>query len=130
MELDVVGFNHDTNYLVHYEPSLDTNKWEVREARYLKKFKAGAKYIHSDIFPFVPQKTPIHQIAVFPSHPKNRHEIAGGRIQSIDELIKEIKEKVCRKGIASRNAIPESFPLLRMIQLSQSGYHRVLELEL
>ena len=127
MELDVIGFHPFAEYLVHYEPSLDADKWEDREARYSKKFKAGAKYIHSEVFPFLPKKTPICHIAVFPSHPKDRHEIAGGKILSIDELIKEIKEKVDEWGIASRRAIPENFPLLRTIQFSQRGYHKVLE---
>ena len=122
-ELDVVGYHPQSKTIVHYEPSLDAHSWNKRLDRYEKKFKAGRRYIFETLFPRLPKNTPIDQIAVFPSHPEGRDSIAGGRILSVDELLSEIVGSVKAAGIASRNAIPEQYPLLRTIQLSHVGYH-------
>lgn len=127
MELDVVGFNPQTEALVHYEPSLDANSWKKREERYKKKFGLGRKYIFKELFPWLPSGTRLEQIAVFPSHPRTRDVIAGGRVISIDELIDEIKSKVLKWGPLRSNAIPEQFPLLRTIQISHVGYNRLIK---
>jgi hypothetical protein len=127
MELDVVGYNPETGALVHYEPSVDGDKWKVREARYTKKFDAGRRYIQTDIFPWLPIETRLDQIAVLVTHPKGRDTIAGGRIQSIDELVAEITTKVTASGPLQSNAIPEQFSLLRTIQLTHVGYVRIVQ---
>ena len=126
MELDVVGYNPHSGDLVHYEPSVDAHTWETREARYAKKFLAARKLIFSEVFSWLPPETPLRQIAVFPSHPKDRNSIAGGSIISIDELMTEIRSKVIACGVARSNAISETYPLLRVLQLSHSGYCRAL----
>ena len=126
MELDVMGYHPMTKDLVHYEPSLDALSWDKKEHRYIKKFKAGRKYILSEIFIWFPKTTEIRQIAVFNSHPVNRNEIAGGTIQSVDELMSEIRGAIKENGRMSKSAIPEQFPLLRTVQLSHCGYYKVL----
>jgi hypothetical protein len=125
MELDVIGYHPTERDLVHYEASLDADTWKKREQRYEKKFKVGLKYILSEIFPWLPKNQKLHQIAVFPVHPKNRDKIAGGKIQSIDELVTSIRSAVVKKGIVGKNAIPEGYPLLRTMQLSHCGYYKV-----
>jgi hypothetical protein len=45
-------------------------------------------------------------------------------IISVDELTKEIKKKVINLGIMAKKAIPESYPLLRTIQLVTNGYYK------
>lgn len=122
MELDVIGYNPRTKDLVHYEPSVDAHSWDVREKRYEKKFSAARKYIFSDIFSWLPKDTPLRQLAIFPAHPKNRNNIAGGAVQSIDEFVSDVRREVLECGAASKNAIPETYPLLRMIQLTICGY--------
>src|SRR6266511_4656479 len=124
MELDVVGFHPQSRSLVHYEPSIDAKGWEVREARYKKKFEAGRKYIFSELFPWLPRSTKLEQFAVFYNHPRGRDMIAGGQILSIDELMAEIRGKVTNCGAMISNAIPELYPLLRTIQMSHAGYCR------
>lgn len=126
MELDIIGFHPHTNDLVHYEPSVDAHSWEIREARYLKKFAAARKLIFCEVFSWLPEETLLRQIAVFPSHPKDRDTIAGGQILSIDEIIAEIRSRVIACGVARSNAIPENYPLLRVLQLSHCGYNRSL----
>ncbi len=126
MELDVIGYHPHNGDLVHYEPSLDAHKWETREARYEKKFAAARRLIFAEVFKWLPAETKLRQIAVFPSHPKDRHTIAGGQIQSIDELMAEIRARVIACGAARSNAISENFPLLRVMQISHCGYNRAI----
>ena len=124
MELDVIGYNPHNVDLVHYEPSVDAHTWETREARYRKKFDAARRLIFMEVFSWLPPETPLRQIAVFPSHPKDRYVIAGAQIASIDELVAEIRAKVIRCGVARNNAISENYPLLRVLQLSHCGYNK------
>jgi len=126
MELDVVGFHPASQTLVHYEPSLDANSWEAREARYQKKFEAGRKYILTEIFSWLPPSTQLNQIAVFITHPPGRDTIAGGTILSVDELMAEIRSRVTACGPMIRNAISEQYPLLRTVQMSHAGYYRAI----
>ncbi len=127
MELDIIGYSPESNELVHYEPSTDANAWDKRESRYIKKFQAGRKYILSELFPWLKAAPTLQQFGVFVTHPKNRHQIAGGTIISIDELMATIREKVVARGKMSKNAIPEQYPLLRTLQLSHSGYYGVVK---
>jgi len=126
MELDIIGYHPDENIIVHYEPSIDAFSWPTREKRYNKKFEAGRKYIKNELFKWVRNDCKLEQFAVFISHPKDKNEIAGGKIISIDELMKEIKLEIAKKGIMGKNAIPEYYPHLRTIQLVQNGYYKVL----
>lgn len=126
MELDVIGYNPHTGDLVHYEPSVDAHTWDTRESRYEKKFSTARKLIFSEVFFWLPPETKIKQIAIFPTHPKDRHTIAGGEIQSIDEFVAEVRSRVIACGVTSKGAISENYPLLRMLQLSHCGYNRVL----
>ena len=123
MELDLVGYNHKSGDLVHYEPSIDALCWAKREERYRKKFGAGQKYIFEVVFPWLESNTPLRQIAIFINHPRDRDAIAGG---TIDELMAEIRGKVAACGIMAKGAIPEQYPLLRTLQLSHVGYYRAL----
>jgi len=126
MELDLIGYHHRSGDLVHYEPSIDALSWAKREARYRKKFTAGQKYIFEAVFPWLARSTRLRQVAIFVSHPSGRDSIAGGTIQSIDELMAEIRGKVATCGIMAKGAIAEQYPLLRTLQLSHVGYYRAL----
>jgi hypothetical protein len=124
MELDVIGLNPKTQTIVHYEPSIDAQTWGVRETRYKKKFLLARKYMFTEVFHWLPPSTHIEQIAVFYNHPRGRDTIAGAKIMSIDELMAEIREKVCDCGSMISNSISELYPLLRTIQMSHAGYSR------
>jgi len=127
MELDIVAYHPPTQDLVHYEPSLDADSWKKREERYRKKFSAGRKYIRSKVFGWLPKGTRLRQIAVFNTHPQNRHKIAGGILQSVDELMAEIRRAIVKQGLMNRNAVPEQFAHLRTLQLSHCGYSRLIQ---
>lgn len=126
MELDIVGLNPKTQTIIHYEPSLDAKTWGDREPRYEKKFRLGKKYMFTEVFDWLPKSTHIEQIAVFYNHPKGRDTIAGAMIISIDELMAEIREKICKRGPMNKRAVSEHYPLLRTIQMSHVGYSRAI----
>lgn len=126
MELDVVAYDPRRRHLLHLEPSLDADSWERREERFFKKFDAGKRYIFDEVFPWLDASTPIEQVAVLISHPKNRDQLAGAAIRSVDEVVSEIRREVAKCGLASCNAIPEQLPLLRTIQLTCNGYYRAI----
>jgi hypothetical protein len=126
MELDIIAYDPHSNHLIHIEPSIDADSWRKRETRFMKKFNAGKKYIFSDIYKWLESDTAIEQVAVLISHPKGRDNLAGGKIKSIDELISEIKSEIGSQGIMANNAIPEQYPLLRTIQMTQNGYYRLI----
>jgi len=124
MELDIVGYHPRSGDLVHYEPSLDAQSWQKREARYRKKFEADRRYIYSDrLFSWLSPDTPLKQVAILVRHPRDRDRIAGGLLISIDELMAEIRTEIVRCGKMARNAVPEQYPLLRTVQLTHVGYH-------
>jgi hypothetical protein len=122
-ELDIVAYHPISGELLHLEPSIAALPWSKRESRFAKKFTAGRKYIFSDVFPWLDNSINLRQIAVLISR-GTRTEIAGGELITIDELAKEIRDKLKELGKMSSSAIPEQFPLLRTIQLIVSGYSR------
>jgi hypothetical protein len=120
-ELDVVGFHPQRGEIVHYEVSLDADPWTKREHRYAKKMDAGRKYIHKEIFPWLTTEIAIKQFAAFPSH-GSRKDLAGATLMSVDGLVQGIVAQVRSVGKVASNAIPEGYPLLRVLQLAHCGY--------
>ena len=116
-ELDIVAFHPEQRSLVQVEPSLDSDSWAKREARYTKKFDAGRKYIPG-LFPGMAIPKHIDQIALFVyGGGKGRERIAGGRVVFIREFMEEIRAGIQHRKIASA-AIPEELPLLRTLQFA------------
>lgn len=122
-ELDIVAYHPQTKHLIHLEPSIDANSWDNREDRFKKKFAAGHEYIGSEVFPWVDKNTPIEQVAVLIT--SSRTELAGGKVWSIDELMRDIRTEIINAGIMAKNAIPEEYDLLRTIQMTVCGYYKV-----
>ncbi|WAT17532.1 hypothetical protein OZN62_11470 [Aurantiacibacter sp. MUD11] len=124
MELDVVGYDPHNGHLVHYEPSTDALSWAKREERFKKKFERGREYILAEIFTWLPQSREVEQIAICAARPHTRTSIAGAKLMSIDEFVAQVRNAVKNCGPARRNAISETFPLLRTLQLSHCGYQK------
>jgi hypothetical protein len=123
-ELDVVAYHPSNRHLVQIEPSLDAHRWEKRETRFKKKFELGKKYICKEVFPWLKANTPIEQIAIL--NTASKREIGGGRVISVDEMMRKIKEEVSEQGIMAKNAIPEEYDLLRSIQMVICGYYKLV----
>lgn len=88
-----------------------------REAKYLKKFEWGRKYIPELFKGMIEPGSHIDQYAVLVFASKVNHQtLGGGQILLLPELLREILEAVKDKGIQS-NAISEHMPLLRALQV-------------
>ena len=122
-ELDIVAYHPGTRELLHLEPSIDGHSWSKREERFKRKFEAGRKYL-KDVFPWLDGSVVLSQVAVLVSGGGSRTQLAGGKLRTIDEIVKEICEKVHKEGLMCSRAIPEQYRLLRTIQLVQCGYYR------
>ena len=125
-ELDIVAYHPATKELLHVEPSIDAHSWATREKRFTKKFESGIKYIHKDVFPWLDKTTTLKQIAVLVSRGRDRKCLAGGQILTVDEMMQQIRCEVAKSGIVAKAAIPEQFDLLRTVQLTISGYYRLV----
>lgn len=125
-ELDIVAYHPKSGDLLHLEPSIDALSWSRREHKFGKKFRAGQKYVFSDVFPWLDRTTTLKQVAVLVSGGEQHPDLAGGEVKTIDEVTREIRLAVTREGKMASRAIPEQFELLRTIQLLESGYHRRL----
>ena len=123
-ELDIIAYHHRSNHLVHVEPSIDAHSWTKREARFRKKFDAGLKYIHDEVFPWIDKSVAIEQIAVLVSSGSGRDKLAGGKVISIDQFVKCVRDEIAQCGVMAKNAIPEQYDLLRTIQMVTCGYHK------
>ncbi|MFT3735111.1 MAG: hypothetical protein QM776_08810 [Rhodocyclaceae bacterium] len=114
-ELDIVAFHPTTMHIVHVEPSMDAHSWSERERRYLKKFEAGRKFIPSMI-PGFKRGMGIDQIALFGLLKVSpRTQLAGGRVMTVSEFLHPVVQELRTQRVAS-SAVPEQYPLLRMVQ--------------
>lgn len=114
-ELDVMAFHPGNRHLVHIEPSMDALSWGAREKRFVKKFKAGRRYI-PQLFESLDIPDEIEQIARLAyGSKKNRETLAGGKILLVSELLREIFAVLRNLNVAS-SAVPEDKPVLRALQ--------------
>jgi len=114
-ELDVVAFHPGKKHLVHIEPSMDSNSWEKRTARYGKKFEAGRKHIPK-LFAGIDIPDHIEQIALFGLGSRtNNPTLAGGTVWLMSDLLLNITT-LLRTRRVEKEAVSEQFPLLRTIQ--------------
>lgn len=114
-ELDVIAFHPESKHLIHIEASTDTDSWNTRERRFNKKFELGRTHI-PQIFSGLDLPTEIEQIAVFYLGSKTRETIGGGKLMMVSELLKIIYDDLKSKSIWNK-VVPESFPLIRMLQV-------------
>ena len=111
----MIAFHPTERRLVHYEPSLDADRWEQREARFARKFAAGRKYI-PELFSGIelPSKREQFAVLVFASRGE-RTQLGGGTLLMAGELVEQILASLKTKSLA-KAAVPEQFPLIRTLQ--------------
>ena len=121
-ELDVVAYHPESKHLIHIEASLDALSWAKKEERFKKKFQCGKKHIY-EVVPWL-KKTSIKldQVAILTS--SGRDKVGGVRVESVDDFMRRVKEKIKGEGVTIRKAIPEQYGLLRTIQMVVNGYSR------
>lgn len=115
-ELDVVGFNAETKHFVHVECSTDAWPWSKREEKFKKKLDSGREFA-ATLFGGLELPSKLDQVVLhgFAGSLEKHREIGGGRLIHSKELVAEILNSLPRK--LNKAAVPESFPLLRTIQL-------------
>ena len=130
-ELDVVGWHPVTGDLVNYEPSIDSNNWAAREERYARKFSVARKHIRE-----IPQLAAVPEetlkrprcVAVLSHSPKGmpeQMEWLGGELITHDKLMDDIESWLREShGLLANGAVPETYPLLRTLQLALIGSYR------
>jgi hypothetical protein len=121
-ELDVVAFCPERRRLIHIEPSMDADRWDVRQKRFEAKFAAGKKHIPL-MFPTFPNLPEIEHVAllVFGSdvdHPT----VGGGRVLLIKDFMTEIKNDLALRPVRSK-AVPEQYAILRGLQFAANFWH-------
>ncbi|MEZ5812985.1 MAG: hypothetical protein R3D45_16370 [Rhizobiaceae bacterium] len=116
-ELDVIGYHPETKHFVHVECSMDALTWENREKRFARKLAIGREYAASH-FNGIGVPGELDQIVLlgFVSAVEMHRSIGGGRLVTSSELVAEIACSVPKNN--ARAAVPESFPLLRTLQLA------------
>ncbi len=114
-ELDIVGFHPEKHHLVHIEPTNDAGSWRDRERRYKKKFNAGRRHIPA-LFKGLKIPEEIDQICLLGYGSNVNHpSLAGGRVVTVAEFLGEVVTELSKKSI-HKNAVPESYPILRTLQ--------------
>ena len=117
VELDVLAFSPSDQRLVHIETSSDANSWQERKDRFLKKkFILSRKEYESLIGSNI--KT-IEKIAIVGWSTTKRDLNWGDDIKVvlIPQLLEEITAKL-KETSPVKQAVPESFPLLRAMQMA------------
>ncbi len=115
-EMDVVAYDPNTKEFLHIETSTDADLRKQRETRFRRKFGTARQY-YRRIFPF--KGRILKQIVILGFSKARRNLDFGERVEvlSIPEFLNQITDELSQKNPA-RDAIPETYPLLRSVQYS------------
>jgi hypothetical protein len=117
VELDVLAFSPSDQRLIHIETSGDANSWQERKERFLKKkFILSREEYESLIGTRVHT---IEKIAIVGWN-STKSDLNWGddiKVVLIPQLLEEITTKL-RETSPLKQAVPESFPLLRAMQMA------------
>jgi hypothetical protein len=117
VELDVLAYSPSDQRLIHIETSGDANSWQERKERFLKKkFILSREEYESLIGSTI---NAIEKIAIVGWSP-TKSDLNWGddiKVMLIPQLLQEIITKL-RETTPLKQAVPESFPLLRAMQMA------------
>lgn len=115
-ELDVVVFDPKTRRIKHIETSGDSNRWDVREKRFRHKFEMGRQHIPG-LFNGLGDIGEIESIAVLSNvGGTSVKSVGGGRVVPLRVFLEPLVDEL-KKQPWLRQAVPESFPLIRTMQM-------------
>ncbi|MEW6617628.1 MAG: hypothetical protein AB1333_04410 [Patescibacteria group bacterium] len=130
-EIDVVGYKSETREFIHVETSTDSDSWKKREVKFKRKFSTARRH-YMEVFRFKDVDIRPIQIAIVGFNLKPSDKTKSwksspptgslyGKIKieviHIPKFLHDIYEKLKDKD-PQKDAIPESYPLLRAIQYS------------
>lgn len=117
IELDVLAYSPSDERLIHIETSSDANSWQERKDRFLeKKFILSREEYESLIGSSIKA---IEKIAIV-GWGSTKSDLNWGKdikVVLIPQLIEEITTKL-RETSFFKKAVPESYPLLRAMQMA------------
>ena len=117
VELDVLAYSPSDRRLIHIETSSDANSWQERKDRFLKKkFILSRQEYESLIGSGV---SSVEKIAIV-GWSSTKSDLNWGediKVLLIPDLLREITSKL-KETSPLKQAVPESFPLLRAIQMA------------
>jgi len=117
VELDILAYSTSDQRLIHIETSSDANSWQERKDRFLKK-----KFIlsHEEYESLIGSSVKsIEKIAIV-GWRSTKNDLNWGdeiKVQLIPQLLEEITTKL-KETSPLKQAVPESFPLLRAMQMA------------
>ena len=116
IEIDVLAYSPSDRRLIHIEVSSDASSWQERKERFMKKKFILSKEEYESLIGS--NVDAIEKIAIVGwGTPKNDLNWGNGiKVVFIPQLIKDISTKL-RATSLYEQAVPESFPLLRAIQI-------------
>jgi len=119
VELDVLAFGLQDGELIHLEASGDADLWRQRKARFLKKFILDKQEYESIVGGTVRS---VRKIALVGYAESTRANLNWGNDIEVMLIPHFVQGIICelKKKDFMREAVPESFPLLRAIQLGVS----------
>jgi len=116
-ELDIVAFHPENGKVIHIEASMGAESWEKRKSNFDKKFSLGEKYIPK-LFSFIHSKPDKVAVLGFPRSSREKNPLGPDvKVKFLPNLIKEIAKEFSKYKVEEK-AIPETYPLLRAIQLA------------
>ena len=116
-ETDVVAFHPKNKVLVHVETSTDSYSWEKRKSHFESKFRRAQKY-YSELFHF--DYGSVEKVAIVGL----RGSVSDGVSFSEDVVILTAPEFISKitKSLKDQSplkqAVPEHWPLIRVLQIS------------
>ena len=125
-EIDLIAYHPENNQLIHVETSTGGESFEKRKKIFLRKFDDASKH-YEDILPFViDKKIEIKRRAIVGFAKKTRIPVDWPKdlkikFISVPAFISKICKELTKKN-PSREIVPESYPLLRTIQLTVHYY--------
>lgn len=117
VELDVLAYSPSDQRLIHIETSSDANSWQERKDRFLKKKFILSREEYESLIGSSINK--IERIAIV-GWSSTKTDLSWGediKVLLIPQLLEEITTKL-RANSPLKQAVPESFPLLRAIQMA------------
>ena len=117
-EIDIAAFEPNKKEFIHIETSMDADSWNERMSKFKRKFKDASCHYNS-LFPFK-NKSTVTRIAIvgFAKNPR----IPQNWPQNIEVVSIPCQiSKICyalRDKDPQKEAVPESFPLLRAMQFA------------
>ena len=117
VELDVLAYSPSDQRLIHIETSSDANSWQERKDRFLKKKFILSRQEYEELIGS--GVTSIEKIAIV-GWGSTKSDLNWGediRVLLIPDLLREITTKF-KETSPLKQAVPESFPLLRAMQMA------------